>query len=81
MILPHAKDCEQIEYFVGDFLALAQGLILAYPDPGFRAFIEPERQELIDACRGLLAVLASPERDPCSRAAVERRAGVREPAL
>jgi len=81
MATPLPKDCKQIEFFVGDFLALAQDLLLAYPDPGFRPFIEPERQELIDACRGLLDVLASPDRAACHRALLARRASLREPAL
>lgn len=74
MILPHAKDCEQIEYYVSDFLAYANGLALAYPDPGFRRYIEPERQELLDACRRLMDVLAAPDRAVIRQACAARKA-------
>ena len=33
MSTPLSTDCEQIAYFVGDVLALAQGLSLAYSEP------------------------------------------------
>lgn len=81
MILPHAKDCEQIEYYVSDFLALANGLALAYPDPGFRRYMEPDRQELLEACRRLMDVLAAPERAEFRQLAARWRESIRASAL
>ena len=81
MATPLPKDCEQIEHFVADFLALAVGLALAYPNPGFRPYIEPERQELMNACRVLMDVLASEERAAIRTAIAVRRNSLRAPAL